>query len=347
MDPGPSRGQLPTDPLLVNGPVVNRTLLNQLFPPGTSPRNTGVVIYDSPDRRQPYAHQVTAGFVRELAPTLAFHADYVRIMNRDMFLGRNLLPMLRANTTRTGAIQRLDAFGIFGTDAVNYRQQVWVFENGGSSNYDALNLQLEKRYANKWSGRVSYALSKSRGTATDQADKNTDQVLTEMNLDQRFGPTPIDRRHVLSVAGRVEVPKTGGMTLATTARYMSGSPFTIYNSNIDVNRNGQLDDPSPAGTYSGTSVNALKDVENKGGRFGAYGPDYFQVDVRAGWRRKIQDRTIELFVDVFNLTNRTNWDNPLAANSDERLPNTFLTLTNLRGGSGFPRSVQFGSRIAF
>ncbi len=347
VDPGPSRGQFPTDPFLVNGPVVNRALLNQMFPPGTNPRNTGVVIYDSPDRRQPYAHQVTAGFVRELASTLAFHADYVRIMNRDMFLGRNLLPMLRANTTRTGAIQRLDAFGIFGADAANYRQQVWVFENGGSSNYDALNLQLEKRYANKWSGRVSYSLSKSRGTATDQADKNTDQVLTEMNLDKRFGPTPIDRRHVLSVASRLEVPRTGGMTLATTARYMSGSPFTIYNSNIDVNQNGQLDDPSPAGTYSGTGPNAMKDVENKGGRFGAYGPDYFQVDLRAGWRRKIQDRTVELFVDVFNLTNRTNWDNPLVANSDERLPNTFLTLTNLRGGSGFPRSVQFGSRIAF
>jgi Carboxypeptidase regulatory-like domain len=347
VDPGPSRGQFPTDPFLVNGPTVNRALLNQLFPPGTRPRNTGVVIYDSPDRRQPYAHQVTLGFVRELASTLAFHADYVRIMNRDMFLGRNLLPMVRANTTRTGAITRVDAFGIFGADAVNYRQQVWVFENGGSSNYDALNLQLEKRYADKWSGRVSYSLSKSRGTATDQADKNTDQVLTEMNLDKRFGPTPIDRRHVLSVASRIEVPKTGGMTLATTARYMSGSPFTIYNSNIDVNQNGQLDDPSPAGTYSGTGVNAMKDVENKGGRFGARGPDYFQVDIRAGWRRRIQERTLELFVDVFNLTNRTNWDNPLVANSDERLPNTFLTLTNLRGGSGFPRSVQFGTRIAF
>ena len=87
--------------------------------------------------------------------------------------------------------------------------------------------------------------------------------------------------------------------------------------------------------------------QNEGGRFGARGPDYFQVDIRAGWRRRIQDRTLELFVDVFNLTNRTNWDNPLVANSDERLPNTFLTLTNLRGGSGFPRSVQFGTRIAF
>ncbi len=33
-DPGPSQGRLPTDPMLVNGPVVNRTLLNQLYPPG-------------------------------------------------------------------------------------------------------------------------------------------------------------------------------------------------------------------------------------------------------------------------------------------------------------------------
>ena len=41
------------------------------------------------------------------------------------------------------------------------------------------------------------------------------------------------------------------MTLAATIRYMTGSPFTIFNSNIDVDQNGQLDDPVPAGTYSG------------------------------------------------------------------------------------------------
>ena len=106
VDPGPSRGQFPTDPFLVNGPVVNRTLLDQLYPPGTPLRNTGTVIFDAPDRKQPYAHQVTVGYVRELAASLAVHADYVRIMNRDMFLARNLNPMIRANTTRTGAITR-------------------------------------------------------------------------------------------------------------------------------------------------------------------------------------------------------------------------------------------------
>ena len=245
---------------------MNRALLDQLYPPGSVLRNTGVVIYDTPDRRQPYAHQMTVGYVRELASSLAFHADYVRIMNRDMFLSRNLLPQVRADTTRTGAITRVDAYGLFGEDAVNYKQQVWAFENTGESNYDALNLQLERRYANRWSGRVSYSLSKSRGTATDQADRNTDQFLTDLRLDKRDGPTLVDRRHILSVASRVEVPKTFGMTLAATVRYMSGSPYTIYNSNVDVDQNGQLDDPVPAGSYSGIGEgdHVLKDVEYAG-----------------------------------------------------------------------------------
>ena len=42
-DPGPSAGRLPTDPLLVNGPIVNRALLNQMFPPGARIKNAGVV----------------------------------------------------------------------------------------------------------------------------------------------------------------------------------------------------------------------------------------------------------------------------------------------------------------
>ena len=74
-------------------------------------------------------------------------------------------------------------------------------ENTGESDYDALNLSLEKRYSNNWSGRVSYSLSKSRGTAENQADKNTYQFLTDLNLDQLARPEPgrsaaraVDRR---------------------------------------------------------------------------------------------------------------------------------------------------------
>ena len=111
-----------------------------------------------------------------------------------MFLQRNLNPMVRANTTRTGAITRLDAFGVLGEP---YAERVWVMENTGYNDYDALNLSLEKRYSNNWSGRLSYSLSKSRGTAEDQNDKNRFQVLTNLNLDQWAAPTgQIGRAHV-------------------------------------------------------------------------------------------------------------------------------------------------------
>src|SRR4029077_17864984 len=98
-------------------------------------------------------------------------------------------PAIRVDTSRTGALTRVDAFGVLGEP---YKQQVWVMENTGVSTYDGLNLSLEKRYANNWSGRVSYSLSSSRGTAQDQADKNTYQTLTDMNLDLFTGPSVAD-----------------------------------------------------------------------------------------------------------------------------------------------------------
>jgi Carboxypeptidase regulatory-like domain len=342
-DPGPTAGRFPTDPFLVNGPFLNRALLDQLYPPNTRYRNAGVVILDSPDRQQPYAHQVTVGFGRELSSSLAVQADYVHMQNKDMFLARNLNPMERVNTTRTGAITRSDAFGVLGGES--YNQQVWVMENTGEATYNALNLSLEKRYANNWSGRISYSLSTARGTAYAQADKNTYQFLTDLNLDELEGPTDADRRHILSINGRTEIPKTRGVTVSSTLRYMSGGPFTIFDSNIDADRNGELNDPLPAGTYSGTASNSMQNVESKGGRNGAMGPDYFQIDVRAGWRgRMAHGHALELFLDIFNITNRANWDNP---SGDRRTASTFLALRSLRGGSGFPRQANFGARYTF
>ena len=86
-------------------------------------------------------------------------------------------------------------------------------------------------------------------------------------------------------------------------------------------------------------------VENKGGRNGAIGPDYFQLDLRAGIRRRVHgNHAVEAFLDVFNVTNRANFETP---SGDERVTSTFLVLTNLRGGGGFPRQAQFGVRYTF
>ena len=302
------------------------------------------MVFDSPDRKMPYAQQFTAGYVRELTSSMALHADYVRMVNRDMFLARNLNPALRVDTSRTGRLDRSDAFGVLGEP---YLQQVWVMENGADAIYNGLSLSLEKRYANNWSGRVSYSLSKVDGTANDQADRNQYQVGTNLNLDLQNGPGNVDRRHILSLGGQTEIPKSGGITLSSTFRYMTGAPFTVYDSSIDADRNGELVDPLPVGTYSGTALDSMKDLKNNGGRNGAIGPDYFQLDARAGWRHHIRSRTLELFLDIYNITNRANFDNPVLANRDRRTPANFLVLTNLRGGGGFPRQAMMGARFVF
>jgi hypothetical protein len=64
-------------------------------------------------------------------------------------------------------------------------------------------------------------------------------------------------------------------------------------------------------------------------------------------------RALEVFLDIFNITNRANWDNPTnvttagLVGADRRLAATFLQLRNLRGGSGFPRQAAFGMRYVF
>jgi hypothetical protein len=342
VDPGPSRGQFPTDPTLVNGPVINRAYIDALYPAGTRLRNTGDVMFDSPNRRQPYTHQVTIGYQRQVLRTMSVSADYVKMIGRDMFLQRNLNPMIRANTSRTGPITRLDAFGVLGEP---YVSRVWLVENTGKNQYDALNLQLEQRFSKYWSGRASYSLSSSRGTASAQADRNLLQVGTNLNLDQLSGPVSVDRRHILTLSGRVEIPKTHGVNLSATMRYMSGAPFTIQDTSVDADRNGELFDPLPAGTYSGTASGALQNVKYKGGVNGAYGPNFFQTDLRITYRHRLgEQRTVDFMTEIFNLSNYANFNNP---SGDRRVTDSFLRPLTLRGGSGFPRQAQFGVRLAF
>ena len=76
IDPGPSNGQFPTNPFLVNGPTVNRALVDQVVPPGTLARNTAAVWLDTPGSR---AAAAAAGLDRLRAPTRATVVDRGRL----------------------------------------------------------------------------------------------------------------------------------------------------------------------------------------------------------------------------------------------------------------------------
>ena len=349
-DPGPALGLRPTHPLLADGPVLDRDLLATFIAGTTTQRNLGSVWLDTPERPIAYQHQATVGYERQMGPRLSVSIDYVRMEGRDLPLRYNLNPRLRMGTNRTDPVRRTpigygnvgDVAGALGLPP--FSSNVFIIENVASSRYDGLNLALEKRFSGFWGGRVSYALGRARSNNDGNVinEENVFQAGAERNLDRLWGPSPYDRRHVLSLSGRVEIPGTGGVTASAVARYMSGTPFTIHDSRFDLDRNGILVDPLPAGAYSGVGENALT-VENAGGLRGAYGPAYFQLDCRIGYRLRPSDtRTLDLFAEIFNATNQVNFANPTG---DMRL-GSFLNPTVLQGG-GNPRQLQFGVRYGF
>ena len=334
-DPGPAAGRRPTDPMLANGPVVNRALLASLFPSGSKLRNTGTINLDDPGRVVAHTDQVSFGVQREITPNMSVNVDYVHARSEDLLMNLDLNPGTRANTARTTPVVRTNPIYPSSSSAL---ERV----NAGHSTYNAVEFQLDHHLGQTYQYRVSYTYSKARGNTSGSGVAATNfQKLTNPNLDLNEGPTNFDNPHNFVFSGSWSVPRTGGLTLGMVTRYLSGDPFTIQDQNFDLDQNGILFDPLPAGKYTGSGRNPYT-VFNKGGRNGARGPDYFTMDVRAGYRLPVVVARMEVFGEIFNLTDRTNFATP----SGDRRSSTFLQLTALRAG-GVPRTGQIGVKITY
>ena len=351
-DAGPRAGAFPTDPFLVNGPVINTALLNQRFPGGQLLRNTGAS-WDNPDRTVPYTDQVTAGYERQLGGNMAVSADYVHAFSRDLLMSKDLNPGLRATTAVTSPLVRQGSAPLSAAVVVlqakypgfaNFTTGVSQPQNVGKVDYDALMLAVNKRFSQHYSARVSYTLANSRGnTSANGVATSGFQVLDDLHLELNEGPTNFDVRHNFVVSGQALVPHTGGLNVSWVARALSGPPFSLTNANIDPDRNGTQAEPLPVGQYSGTGADAYTVKNYKAQRNGAYGPGFFNMDARLGYRIALSgQRRLELFADVFNVTNHTNFLNP----SGNQASTQFLLLTAY-STSYAPRKAQIGARLQF
>jgi hypothetical protein len=340
-DGGPRAGRFPTNPFLASGPFVNHDAIDALFPPGTVQRNIGTVRFDNPDREVAWARQYSVGYERELAANLALSVDYIRSEQRNQYTLKELNPGVRDTTTATSTLRRNNP--LVGTPG-EFLASVVTVTNDGFIDYDTFQVSLNKRYSQGYSARLSYAYSRGEGnTPTGQAETINSQFLDDLRLDTEIGPTNVDRPHILSINGTYDVPKTGGLKVSGVLQARSGQPFSLINTTFDNDRNGFTgNEYLPAGTYSGTGPDSIT-VENKGGRNGARGPNFMSIDMRAGYRFRLRgSRTLEAYLDVFNLTNEPNFANPTG---DQRQP-LFLVLQSIFNG-GPTRTAQLQLRYAF
>ena len=353
-DNGPRNGVLPTDPFLVNGPVINTALLQQMFPGGQLLRNTGAS-WDSPDRRTPYTDELTAGFERQIKADLAVSADYVRSQGRDMLMTLNLNPLFRSSTVVAAATPiRIGSSTLTAATAalqakypgfVPFTAAVSQVINAGQIDYDALMLQMKKRFSHNYSAQVSYTYGKSRGNTSGltNAPVSNFQVGDDLHLERNEGPTNFDVPHNFTVSGTALIPRTHGLNVSWVARALSGSPFTVINSNFDPDQNGVQAEPLPDGSYSGTGNDPYTLEGYRAERNGARGPGFFEFDTRIGYGVNLHGRRLEISADIFNLTNHTNFGNP---GNDQASASSFLVLTGY-STSYTPRKVQVGARFEF
>ncbi len=355
-DQGPRTGNFPTDPFLVNGPVITdemRAAIAAQFPPGQVVRNTGAS-WDNPDRIMPHTDQLTVGYERQLGRDFSISADYVKAFSRDLLISKNLHPQERSSTTvagstlarrpndqllaATAALQQIyPGFAPFSTN-------VTIPVNAAKTDYDAVLFSLERRFRNNWSSRVSYTYSRSRGNTVGTGIPGSNfQVLDDLNLDLNEGPTSTDIPHNFVVSGTAIVPRTGGLTVSWIARALSGSPFSLFDSRVDPDRNAIQAEPLAAGSYSGTGEDAYTVDDYKSERNGARGPGFFKLDLRLGYTLNLGPRRVEVFGEIFNVTDRNNFSNP---NGNLSATDDFLILTGLSTSTN-PRLLQIGARFSF
>jgi outer membrane receptor protein involved in Fe transport len=362
-DPGPRLGNKPTNPLLVNGPTVNRTLLASLVGSGSLLPNTNPVV-DNTERKMAYTRSFSIGVQRELFSNMALTADYIHSNGIDQFLTVSLNPGQRTTTTSSTIVRQystlsqviqnsfvpviIDPFAnqpYQTASVVNVTTRI----NRGRTKYDAFQLSLDKRFSKGFQFKTSYTLSKGTGNVNGNGAPNANfQSQTDLNLELNEGPTAFDRRHNFVISGLYRVPHTRGLIVSTVIRALSGTPFTILNGTIDTDQNGLFADPLPPGTFTnsrtfpnGETLNFS--VENDGGINGARLPGYFSMDLRLAYKFNFNERINAGFTfEVFNLTNHVNYDETTITGDVSRTT-TFLIPSIAKPA----RQYQFGFRVAF
>jgi hypothetical protein len=307
---------------------------------------------------------------------LALTADYIHSDGIDQFLTVNLNPGQRTTPTSTVIVRQHATLGaviqdsfvpvvtdVFGDTPFETLPvtSVTTRVNDGRTKYDALQLSLDKRFSQGFQFKTSYTLSSGRGNTTGNGVPNAQfQTQAGLGLAENEGPTAFDRRHNFVVSGLYKVPYTRGLIVSSIVRYLSGQPFTIFNSTIDTNQNGINVDPLAPGTFTNSRTFPNGEiltfsVDNAGGINGARLPDFFSVDLRLAYKFKFTERVNAGFTfELFNLTNRVNYDEitvsgdesqrtiPATPTTPER-PGIFLTPTTAKPA----RTMQLGFRVAF
>jgi hypothetical protein len=310
--------------------------------------------------RLPYVENYNFTYERQLLPTMSFNVGYVGALGRELPYYREL------NAAAPGAgTAGLPLNSMFGRTA-----STQLRADGVNSNYNALQINVTKRFSQGFSFTLAYALSKSLDEGSNQPG-----VIDNLDLSRQYGPSDFDQTHLLTISHIYELPFgkgkpflnnggiaahiLGGWQLNGIFRLATGTPFTATADatacNCPGNSNGNYADAlTPVQTLGGigpgqpwfsTSSFAVPSPNTFGnaGRNSIRGPGLKNYDFSLFRRFSITERfKLEFRGEFYNLTNTPHFSNP-----DGNVNHgTFGTISSTLSGYG-NRQIQTALRLLF
>lgn len=299
------------------------------------------------DRRMGYLIGFSAGIQRELLPGIALTVDYVGNRGRDQ-TGRidinepRLLPDGRIGRPGPSVFDPDGRLIPAAARTANF-QRVLQYQtlSAFDTDYDALEVSLVRRLANRWSGRLAYTLGRGHDVnagAFNGGNIVERRVNDDLNPRADYGLTNTDNRHAFSSGANWDAWR--GLGAGFTFRYYSGNPV---NETIGRDINGDrdnLDRPLRGRDDAALPIASALDANGIAVRNGIEGSNKVLLDVRLQYvHRMAGQQSVGLYWEVYNALDRVNYGNPIG----NRRSSFFLQ----RIEADLPRTMQLGVRYTF
>jgi hypothetical protein len=301
------------------------------------------------DRRMGYLIGFSAGIQREIIPTMALTVDYVGNRGRDQTLRIDINePRLLPNGQfgRPGpAVFDPDGTLIPAAARGTNFQRVLQYQSRPDFNtdYDALEIGVERRLANRWSGRASYTLSRGRdvnGGFSSGGNIVEKRVNDDFNPRLDYGLGNTDNRHSFTSGANWDAWR--GLGIGATFRYYSGNPVneTLGRDANSTTGQGAADRPVRGRDDATLPIVSPVDANGLAIRNGIKGEEKILLDLRLQYvHRMAAAQTVGFYWEIYNALNRVNFGNPVG---DRRSPFFMQSIA-----ADLPRTMQLGFRYTF
>jgi hypothetical protein len=310
--------------------------------PEPSTAYPSLVISIDPGLETPYAHHLSTGVQWELPGRIALGADviYVRGFKHPSTLDYNpIVPSLGPNR------RPADVGGVAGTSA-----SVLQYTSYGQTWYQGLTVTANRRFMNRHQMMASYTLSKAEDTGTDFQSEFIAQdsgrgrnpndlkgLPIGFDPNSERGPSVQDQRHRFVASFTYIMPKD--VELSSIVTVGSGRPYNIL-AGVDLNGDG---DGGATDRARAILADPATSIRRNEGVLDAQAT----VDVRLARRFPAGRLSVDTIVEVFNLLNRSNYENVNNIWGTGAYPTSPLPTFGQFTQAAPPRQVQLAIKIGF